>query len=219
MSIFLIFVIILVFIISNINKADKKAKGSTSTQPNRSRPQQTQRNNRSSWTGQTQMNRQQMWNSGQAQTRNGQSYAQQNSRQTTRNGQGTLHGDSGSVQPRTQQGKRQPTTWNSQVASQNRQAQQPDIVQRAVANNARFEEDTTREAIETMHGHSEAEHKVEMEHSRTCQTLGKDSNNSVEAESQSMFGSVEDLIAMGYSGNLEFERDFLGEGFDMINNF
>ena len=33
------------------------------------------------------------------------------------------------------------------------------------------------------------------------------------------FGSVEDLIAMGYSGNLEFERDFLGEGLDMINNF
>ena len=102
---------------------------------------------------------------------------------------------------------------------QNRQAQQPDIVQRAVANNARFEEDTTREAIEAMHGHSEAEHKVAMEHSRNCQTLGKDSNNSVEAESQSMFGSVEDLIAMGYSGNLEFERDFLGEGLDMINNF
>lgn len=121
---------------------------------------------------------------------------------------------------------RQHTTWSSKVTSrnsrqqmQNRQAQQPDIVQRAVANNARFEEDTTREAIEAMHGHSEAEHKVAMEHSRNCQTLGKDSNNSVEAESQSMFGSVEDLIAMGYSGNLEFERDFLGEGLDMINNF
>ncbi len=135
---------------------------------------------------------------GQAQTRNGQSYAQQNSRQTTWNGQAAS------------QGSRQ---------QQNRQNQKPDIVQRAVANNARFEEDTTREAIEAMHGHSEAEHKVAMEHSRNCQTLGKDSNNSVEAESQSMFGSVEDLIAMGYSGNLEFERDFLGEGLDMINNF
>ena len=41
----------------------------------------------------------------------------------------------------------------------------------------------------------------------------------MEAETQSMFGSVDDLIAMGYSGNLEFERDFLGEGLDMINNF
>ena len=80
-------------------------------------------------------------------------------------------------------------------------------------------EDTTLKDIESMHGHSEAEHKVSIEHSRNCQTLGKDNDNSVEAEPQSIFGSVEDLIAMGYSGNLEFERDFLGEGLDMIGNF
>lgn len=209
---FLIFVIVLALIGMNINKANNKAK--ESTQPNRPRPQQPQRNNRSSWTGKTQMNRQQTWggqqqqpqmnrqqtwNSQQPQPRNSQAYAQQNGRQMTWNGQTAS------------QGKR--------PQMQNGQAQQPDIVQRAVANNARFEEDTTREAIEVMHGHSEAEHKVEMEHSRNCQTLGKDSNNNIEAESQSMFGSVEDLIAMGYSGNLEFERDFLGEGLDMINNF
>ncbi len=128
--------------------------------------------------------------------------------------------------PRTQQPANNRQNWGGQAQQpqmnrqqQNKQTQKPDIVQRAVANNARFEEDTTREAIEAMHGHSEAEHKVAMEHSRNCQTLGKDSNNSDEAESQSMFGSVEDLIAMGYSGNLEFERDFLGEGIDMINNF
>lgn len=146
------------------------------------------------------VNNRQTWGGQAQQPRNGQSYVQQNSRQQT--------------------------TWSSKVTSQNsrqqmqnRQPQKTDIVQRAVANNARFEEDITREAIEAMHGHSEAEHKVAMEHSRNCQTLGKDSNNSVEAESQSMFGSVEDLIAMGYSGNLEFERDFLGEGLDMINNF
>ena len=56
----------------------------------------------------------------------------------------------------------------------------------------------------------------------TCQTLhtkAADGAKIIEAETQSMFGSVEDLIAMGYSGNLEFERDFLGEGLDMINNF
>ncbi len=197
MELFLVFVIFIAVAV-NISRANQKAKGST--QPNRPRPQQPV-NNRQTWSGQAQqpqMNRQQMWNSGQAQKRNGQSYAQQNSRQTTWNGQAAS------------QGSRQ---------QQNRQNQKPDIVQRAVANNARFEEDTTREAIEAMHGHSEAEHKVAMEHSRNCQTLGKDSNNSVEAESQSMFGSVEDLIAMGYSGNLEFERDFLGEGLDMINNF
>lgn len=64
--------------------------------------------------------------------------------------------------------------------------------------------------------------RMTQEHSRNCQTLhtkAADGAKIIEAETQSMFGSVEDLIAMGYSGNLEFERDFLGEGLDMINNF
>lgn len=98
----------------------------------------------------------------------------------------------------------------------------PDIVQRAVKNNARFADDTTQKEIETMHGHSEAQQRLAQEHSRNCQTLhnkAADGAKIIEAETQSMFGSVEDLIAMGYSGNLEFERDFLGEGLDMINNF
>ena len=76
--------------------------------------------------------------------------------------------------------------------------------------------------LETMHGHSEAQQRMTQEHSRNCQTLhtkAADGAKIIEAETQSMFGSVEDLIAMGYSGNLEFERDFLGEGLDMINNF
>lgn len=98
----------------------------------------------------------------------------------------------------------------------------PDIVQRAVKNNARFADDTTQKELEAMHGHSEAQQRMAQEHSRNCQTLhtkAADGAKIIEAETQSMFGSVEDLIAMGYSGNLEFERDFLGEGLDMINNF
>lgn len=102
------------------------------------------------------------------------------------------------------------------------QQSNPDIVQRAVKNNARFADDTTQKELEAMHGHSEAQQKLAQEHSRNCQTLhtkAADGAKIIEAETQSMFGSVEDLIAMGYSGNLEFERDFLGEGLDMINNF
>ena len=102
------------------------------------------------------------------------------------------------------------------------QQSNPDIVQRAVKNNARFADDTTQKELETMHGHSEAQQRLTQEHSRNCQTLhtkAADGAKIIEAETQSMFGSVEDLIAMGYSGNLEFERDFLGEGLDMINNF
>lgn len=102
------------------------------------------------------------------------------------------------------------------------QQSNPDIVRRAVKNNARFADDTTKKELETMHGHSEAQQRMAQEHSRNCQTLhtkAADGAKIIEAETQSMFGSVEDLIAMGYSGNLEFERDFLGEGLDMINNF
>lgn len=110
----------------------------------------------------------------------------------------------------------------SQRPQQRPQQSNPDIVQRAVKNNARFADDTTQKEFEAMHGHSEAQQRLAQEHSRNCQTLhnkAADGAKIIEAETQRMFGSVEDLIAMGYSGNLEFERDFLGEGLDMINNF
>lgn len=123
------------------------------------------------------------------------------------------------------QQKPQPQRPQMQQRVQRQQRPQqsnPDIVQRAVKNNARFADDTTQKELEAMHGHSEAQQRMAQEHSRNCQTLhtkAADGAKIIEAETQSMFGSVEDLIAMGYSGNLEFERDFLGEGLDMINNF
>ena len=121
----------------------------------------------------------------------------------------------------TQPNKPRPQQKQMQQRVQPQQSN-PDIVQRAVKNNARFADDTTQKELETMHGHSEAQQRLAQEHSRNCQTLhnkAADGAKIIEAETQSMFGSVEDLIAMGYSGNLEFERDFLGEGLDMINNF
>ena len=123
--------------------------------------------------------------------------------------------------PQMQQRAQQPQRPQMQQRVQPQQSN-PDIVQRAVKNNARFADDTTQKELETMHGHSEAQQRMAQEHSRNCQTLhtkAADGAKIIEAETQSMFGSVEDLIAMGYSGNLEFERDFLGEGLDMINNF
>lgn len=122
----------------------------------------------------------------------------------------------------TYQQKPQPQMQQRVQPQQRPQQSNPDIVQRAVKNNARFADDTTQKELETMHGHSEAQQRMAQEHSRNCQTLhtkAADGAKIIEAETQSMFGSVEDLIAMGYSGNLEFERDFLGEGLDMINNF
>lgn len=122
----------------------------------------------------------------------------------------------------TYQQKPQPQMQQRVQPQQRSQQINPDIVQRAVKNNARFADDTTQKELEAMHGHSEAQQRMAQEHSRNCQTLhtkAADGAKIIEAETQSMFGSVEDLIAMGYSGNLEFERDFLGEGLDMINNF
>lgn len=122
----------------------------------------------------------------------------------------------------TYQQKPQPQMQQRAHQPQRPQQSNPDIVQRAVKNNARFADDTTQKELEAMHGHSEAQQRLAQEHSRNCQTLhtkAADGAKIIEAETQSMFGSVEDLIAMGYSGNLEFERDFLGEGLDMINNF
>lgn len=122
----------------------------------------------------------------------------------------------------TYQQKPQPQMQQRVQPQQRPQQSNPDIVQRAVKNNARFADDTTQKEIETMHGHSEAQQRLAQENSRNCQTLhtkAADGAKIIEAETQSMFGSVDDLIAMGYSGNLEFERDFLGEGLDMINNF
>lgn len=122
----------------------------------------------------------------------------------------------------TYQQKPQPQMQQRVQPQQRPQQSNPDIVQRAVKNNTRFADDTTQKELETMHGHSEAQQRLAQEHSRNCQTLhtkAADGAKMIEAETQSMFGSVEDLIAMGYSGNLEFERDFLGEGLDMINNF
>ena len=187
-----------------INKKSKSA-GSKNTQPNKPRPQQKQM--------------QQIWNSMQNTVQSGMNALNQTYQQKP--------------QPQMQQRAQQPQRPQMQQRAQQAQRPQmqqrvqpqqsnPDIVQRAVKNNARFADDTTQKELETMHGHSEAQQRLAQEHSRNCQTLhtkAADGAKIIEAETQSMFGSVEDLIAMGYSGNLEFERDFLGEGLDMINNF
>ena len=172
---------------------NQRAQAAKNTQPNKPRPQQKQI--------------QQIWNSMQNTVQSGMNALNQTYQQKQ--------------QPQMQQRAQQAQRPQMQQRVQPQQSN-PDIVQRAVKNNARFADDTTQKELETMHGHSEAQQKMAQEHSRNCQTLhnkAADGAKIIEAETQSMFGSVEDLIAMGYSGNLEFERDFLGEGLDMINNF
>ena len=174
-----------------INKKSKSA-GGKNTQPNKPRPQQ-----------QKKQQVQQIWNSMQNTVQSGMNALNQTYQQKP--------------QPQRPQMQQRPQQQRVQSQQSN-----PDIVQRAMKNNARFADDTTQKELETMHGHSEAQQRIKQEHSRNCQTLhskAADGAKVIEAETQSMFGSAWDLIAMGYSGNLEFERDFLGEGLDMINNF
>ena len=183
-----------------INKKSKNA-GGKNTQPNKPRPQQKKQV-------------QQIWNSMQNTVQSGMNALNQTYQQKPQ-----------PQRPQMQQRVQQPQRPQMQQRVQQQQRPQqsnPDIVQRAVKNNARFADDKTQKELETMHGHSEAQQRIKQEHSRNCQTLhtkAAEGAKVIEAETQSMFGSVEDLIAMGYSGNLEFERDFLGEGLDMINNF
>ena len=193
-----------------INKKSKNA-GDKNAQPNKPRPQQKKQ-------------MQQIWNSMQNTVQSGMNALNQTYQQKPQPQRPQMQ-QRAQMQQRVQPQQRPQQRLQPQQRSQQRpqpQQNNPDIVQRAMKNNVRFADDTTQKEIETMHGHSEAQQRIAQEHSRNCQTLhnkAADGAKIIEAETQSMFGSVWDLIAMGYSGNLEFERDFLGEGLDMINNF
>lgn len=106
--------------------------------------------------------------------------------------------------------------YRKKKAQKNSNGANPNIVERAKSNNARFEQDETLEQIESMHGHKE-KHEVKKEaHSDNCQIHKKEAD--VPMPLDSMFGSVEDLLAKGYSGDMNFERDFVGEAMDMLSN-
>lgn len=96
-----------------------------------------------------------------------------------------------------------------------RPVQQPtNIVERAKKNNERFEKDDVLEQMQKEHNHSEKVLATEkVVHTKGCNLYDPT------AEVESMLGSVEDLMVKGYDGKLNFQRDFLGEGLDMINSF
>lgn len=93
---------------------------------------------------------------------------------------------------------------------------QPDIVVRAKINNDHFNEDDTLAEIEKMHGHKENEPPIMIEHEAVCMTHAADADAAFPQES--IFGSAQDLIVKGYDGNMDFDRDFIAEAMEMINN-
>ena len=80
------------------------------------------------------------------------------------------------------------------------------IVQRAKMNTDTYKKDVTLETMEEEHNHSERVSAAEHHHPE-------------DILAESMLGSVEDLMVKGFDGNLCFERDFVGEGLDMISRF
>ena len=80
------------------------------------------------------------------------------------------------------------------------------IVDRAKANTNVNKADVTLETMEAEHNHSERVSAAEHHHPEDIMP-------------ENMLGNIEDLMIKGYDGNLCFERDFVGEGLDMISRF
>ena len=91
------------------------------------------------------------------------------------------------------------------------------IVEKAKMNNAKLAQDETLKEIEALHSHQEKHEAEKVQHSAACQTLKTDAD-AILAE-ESVLGTIDELMAKGYSGNLNFDRDFVGEAMDMIPDF
>lgn len=86
------------------------------------------------------------------------------------------------------------------------EARNTSILQRAKANVEEDKVDVTLETMEAEHNHSERVSVAEHHHPE-------------DIIPENMLGKIEDLMIKGYDGNLCFERDFVGEGLDMISRF
>lgn len=86
------------------------------------------------------------------------------------------------------------------------EARTTSIVDRAKANTDEQKTDVTLETMEAEHNHSERVSAAVHHHPE-------------DILSDTMLGTVEDLMVKGFDGNLCFERDFVGEGLDMISRF
>lgn len=80
------------------------------------------------------------------------------------------------------------------------------IVDRAKTNTNANKADVTLETMEAEHHHPERVSAAVHDHPE-------------DVIPESMLGNIEDLMIKGYDGNLCFERDFVGEGLDMISRF
>ena len=98
------------------------------------------------------------------------------------------------------------TPAREQIQATRQKTQNTSILQRAMANVDEVKEDVTLNALEAEHEHSE----------RVTPAIHHHPEDIIP---ENVLGTVEDLMVKGYDGNLCFERDFVGEGMDMISHF
>lgn len=97
-------------------------------------------------------------------------------------------------------------TAMQQVQASRIEARNTTIVDRAKTNTDENKADVTLETMEAEHAHSERVSAATHHHPE-------------DIIPENMLGNIEDLMVKGYDGNLCFERDFIGEGLDMISRF
>lgn len=93
-----------------------------------------------------------------------------------------------------------------QVYQSRVEARTTSILDRAKTNTDEVKADVTLETMEAEHNHSERVSAAVHHHPE-------------DVILESNLGTIEDLMVKGYDGNLCFERDFVGEGLDMISRF
>jgi hypothetical protein len=102
--------------------------------------------------------------------------------------------------------------------------QKTDILSRAQQNVKKYEADETLIELEQDHSHTEQSARtISLEEQQQKKAAHPHDAAHVSTvigeESESLLGTIEDLMVKGYDGKLSFERDFVGEGMDMISRF
>ena len=195
----LIFIIIVIAVIVSKVKAQNQGANRNNTTYINGKPV---KNNRQQVYGAGQMNRQpQNYSAGQS-NRQAQPYRPQPSGRPVQN----------------------PWSQTNRGTAQSRPQKNQDILSRAKQNVQENDEDLLKEADRMQHEAARGaadtpvltpSEKVAMQGVKPVgQQIGADFDDDCD-----IMQKLNDLMIMGYSGNLEFDRDFIAEGVDMLNSY
>ena len=117
-----------------------------------------------------------------------------------------------------------PWSQTNRGTAQSRPQKNQDILSRAKQNVQENDEDLLKEADRMQHeaARGAAETPSSDTECKSCNAEGKPVGQQIGAdfdEDCDIMQKLNDLMIMGYSGNLEFDRDFIAEGVDMLNSY